>query len=330
MRGGPPQHKDGTQGEGSGNYEHKKGAPLEEDYTSPYPSVAAYGSVQEDYDRDQMEFIEEKYIQSGRFPSDGSAPQPEEEGNDDYDTEIDEWDEKNRELFKKDAGEHMKELLKDADVSIRMPMSAFAKFVSSDEFRSLHALSESEVNKKRDGDYGGWDDTELRTTSEENMFGSSLRTPPIYGYVKDSGDTSDYDTLVQYGPVELELKPSVRKRTYITFGDSLAENVDPEGNLQYETHLLPSQIDNPSYQSYRYDKYPERLFDLHSIDDFYNHPKVPNYVESQILGGIKLSDVKRVIIHPDSDSKGHGPKKDVPISAKTLAVLKKAGIEVVE
>ncbi|MBF6466019.1 hypothetical protein IU427_12625 [Nocardia beijingensis] len=86
-----------------------------------------------------------------------------------------------------------------------------------------------------------------RAHAEEEWFGPHVHdNPPVYGYVAVDGvrpsQVGMIDALseLNYGDNQIYLKPEVRSRTTITFGDSLVER----------ERAIPSPIDNPSEYSY--------------------------------------------------------------------------------
>ncbi|NQE69648.1 hypothetical protein NG2371_04114 [Nocardia gamkensis] len=86
-----------------------------------------------------------------------------------------------------------------------------------------------------------------RAHAEEEWFGPHVHdNPPVYGYVAVDGVRPSQDGMIDalselnYGDNQIYLKPEVRSRTTITFGDSLVER----------DLAIPSPVDNPSEYSY--------------------------------------------------------------------------------
>ncbi|MEU5759633.1 hypothetical protein [Nocardia sp. NPDC047648] len=86
-----------------------------------------------------------------------------------------------------------------------------------------------------------------RAHAEEEWFGPHVHdNPPVYGYVAVDGVRPSQPGLIDalselnYGDNQIYLKPEVRSRTTITFGDSLVER----------DLAIPSPVDNPSEYSY--------------------------------------------------------------------------------
>ncbi|MFI9410615.1 hypothetical protein [Nocardia gamkensis] len=86
-----------------------------------------------------------------------------------------------------------------------------------------------------------------RAHAEAEWFGPDVHdNPPVYGYVAVDGVRPSQDGMIDalselnYGDNQIYLKPEVRSRTTITFGDSLVER----------DLAIPSPVDNPSEYSY--------------------------------------------------------------------------------
>ncbi|WP_159842863.1 hypothetical protein [Nocardia sp. CY41] len=86
-----------------------------------------------------------------------------------------------------------------------------------------------------------------RAHAEAEWFGPDVHdNPPVYGYVAVDGVRPSQDGMIDalselnYGDNQIYLKPEVRSRTTITFGDSMVER----------ELAIPSPIDNPSEYSY--------------------------------------------------------------------------------
>jgi hypothetical protein len=153
----------------------------------------------------------------------------------------------------------------------------------------------AETNKSN-GHY----DAESRAAFEDKYFGKSGDT--IYGFMSNDGQATkagmvypsrgephQEDDVHQYGTARIQLKDDVRDRTSITAGDSWDYNkatvTQPESPI---VQTLPSALNNPSHQSILAtagDKYYETMSDPHTRLD---------YVEAQVHGGVKVSDIAKV------------------------------------
>lgn len=114
-----------------------------------------------------------------------------------------------------------------------------------------------------------------RTTYELMAFGISPTTTvgrPIYGYMGIGSRTAGF-----YGDVTFVLKEEVRRRTTVTFGDSL--------NYYIGNPIRPSDVPGAS---------PNRLMDAGTIFRYGELGEPPDYVEMQVHGGVTLDDVETV------------------------------------
>lgn len=118
---------------------------------------------------------------------------------------------------------------------------------------------------------------------------------PIYGAVQG---VLASDQLSSYGDVDLEVDPNVHARTTFTFGDSFAfsDERHPTG--------LAEPLNQPTWRAMtpatrRYLLDDTLLRELKEITPatargVLRYPRV-SYIEAQIHGGLKLSDVKRIV-----------------------------------
>lgn len=123
-----------------------------------------------------------------------------------------------------------------------------------------------------------------RVANEELQFGYPYDTPaeerPIYGIVSRHGGERAHE---QYGNAYFYLKPEVQSRTTVTSVDSLNRPVipGPFRNPGWRAALPPGYVDT----AVRVD------------DSLFNHRE---YVEAQVHGGVRLSDVARVELTRDN------------------------------
>jgi len=211
----------------------------------------------------------------------------------------------------KAAADKMFELVNDPDTDLRIRISPnkLQQLVEDGKYKTLHdVVAELDPDEEIPSDInGGWKDNGLRRTAEDGMLGED--SEPVYGYIYhpelgnymvDSSHTIK-DSLDSYGTLDLILKEDVRQRSTFTVGDSLAINADD--NLEFDPRLIPSRLDNPSGLSFPFkidDKHqtldPDVLFQANSVAE------LQTYVEAQILGGVKLSDIKSVLVRDDNIS----------------------------
>ena len=128
------------------------------------------------------------------------------------------------------------------------------------------------------GRSGGALNPDLRRKVEETGLGIPDDAPPeqrpIYGYI-----STDPWLAANYGSIEWQLKDTVKNRTTITLGDSLA---DFENGSMVGTPLLNPDIEGWGMRPVSYRRDGARRI---------------GYIEAQIQGQVTLEDVERVIVH---------------------------------
>lgn len=176
----------------------------------------------------------------------------------------------------------------ESEVVIRISPLKLSKMLEDGRYKTIHDLDRERKYEDESLDVGGWDNPAIRTEFEEDGF--DRESPePVYGYI-NYPDKPEWinDTLNAYGSIDVVLKPSVRKRTTLTIGDSLGNNVNE--NSEYKPIMNPSPIQNPSYRSIplaKNDDYIQKNLKDAIADS-------SEYIEAQILGGIKLSDIDHI------------------------------------
>lgn len=181
----------------------------------------------------------------------------------------------------KGATEQATKMLKNAGLYISATPAAFIKILDSGRFKSQFETGTS----------GGFLNPAFRRKVERRQLGFDTKTPdadrPIYGFVKDKlikSEAKKKSTF--YGEIDIELKPSIKRRATVTFGDSLNERA------------IGSSFDNvqvgslPDFMIRVLNKYKDISID-EAINKVYDD-KVPGYVEFQ-APNITLNDIK--IIH---------------------------------
>ncbi|MEK6840330.1 MAG: hypothetical protein AABX79_00025 [Nanoarchaeota archaeon] len=138
-----------------------------------------------------------------------------------------------------------------------------------------------------------------REEEEERLFGIPVgKMPekrPIYGYLSDdlNGNGSAFEEngeqqVDTYGTVAIKLKPSARKKTTFTVGDSLDINLGTIGN-----RTVPAFVDEPKAE-----------VELGDITDLEKPMKSileltrSGYTEAQIHG-VDISDIDEIVFHED-------------------------------
>jgi len=141
---------------------------------------------------------------------------------------------------------------------------------------------------------------EVRAEAEKQGLGYPESTlgyeRPVYGYISTGKKTVAHC----YGGVEFQLKDEVKNRTTYTFGDSFERF--KKGELVGSSMVRPERA----------------AWDLEAERYYNSGPDGIGYIETQIQGGLSLSDVSRIIIH--------ARKHDYP---QVVELAREKGIEVV-
>lgn len=186
-----------------------------------------------------------------------------------------------------------------------------------DEFVGIHIHNENLRKVMDDGRYktqfesgisGGMLDTDRRAMQEVAMFSLhpslSGEKRPVYGQIYTDGFSMDsWREAGQYGQTVLVLKKSNHERTSYTSGDSLGRTVQS------------SSMKTPSFHGG--DKKELGGTDMFGGSDL-------AYIEAQIHGGVKVSDISHIIIPSDG---GVGPdgfrkKYNIPSSIKIINIMR--------
>ena len=142
--------------------------------------------------------------------------------------------------------------------------------------------------------------------------------------------------LPQYGPVVFQLKPGVAKsRGCITFGDSLASenNITPTPILaphftSFDSRYLalifcylqgPGRVLKKKFESEFGE--PFRLTNVFKKDPFPIYWS-DRYIEVQILGGLRMEDISRIIVHRDITQVKYG--REINLTEKEIEALVRA------
>jgi hypothetical protein len=156
---------------------------------------------------------------------------------------------------------------KDMRVVVNVPPNVLSQILGDGRIKSQF---ETKTSK-------GILDTYARQTAETRMFGThpevSAKNRTIYGHVMNDGvDDNILKVAIHYGRVAIVLKKDVAERTTFTVGDSLMHG------------STPSRISEPKDSSF---------IDSDAM-----------YVEAQIHGQVKLSDIAYIVTGPDFISSG--------------------------
>lgn len=194
--------------------------------------------------------------------------------------------------------------LVDVPVSIAISPASLEKVLESGRFKTQFETGTS----------GGYLSTTKRATFEFQRMGVRRdivdEARPIYGYMQLSGIAGANSTLEQYGKVVVNLKPHVRKRTTVTGGDSMdndlpgspLENKDGKPDLQsssFRSIIGRRESIYPPDSKY-YD--PPNSFET-DIDWAHSEENSSDYIEAQIWGGVAVEDIDSVYDYGNKLSK---------------------------
>jgi hypothetical protein len=203
--------------------------------------------------------------------------------------------------YVKAADRQLASAMKDAEVRSRVTWDVLLRILSQKKMKNQF---ETETSR---GMYAPG----VRASVENHLFGiddpsaTHADEHPIYGYVVSPRDDRvvDQSWVGMYGDVVLRFKPSVRKRTTFTIGDSLGEE------------LAPSEVEKPGIESTFANV---DVLRANVLSDFLVSGDVgtpgATYIEAQIHGGITPDDIAEVSF----------PRRDArPVE---IAALEQAGI----
>ena len=190
---------------------------------------------------------------------------------------------KNQKITPKDVKDKLTEETKkwaeESHSFVRVPKGTLSKILKDERFKS-----QFESQKSR-----GAMNNSYRAQFEEQVFSypenMDVTKRPIYGYatkdkkgfsLTDEGDRLQHDPIGQYGKIRVKLKRGTRKRTTVTFADSLG---------QEDSHI-PTPLENPTHES-------QPVFDKYMLP-FLEGKNPGRYVELQVHGGVNLDDVEEI------------------------------------
>lgn len=123
---------------------------------------------------------------------------------------------------------------------------------------------------------------------------------PVYGYVT-LPDTPTPNGVASYGEFSVELKPGVRDRTTMTNGDSLGSYATPVPMTG--PRLTPLQVAGaeawfPVSNSSEFELMADPS-NGYTPESVYKAGTKLRYVEAQIVGGVRISDIARIHVRHD-------------------------------
>jgi hypothetical protein len=199
----------------------------------------------------------------------------------------------------------LEEELKNARVSVTVTPRILSNILADERFKT-----QFETGKSR-----GYNSTQARQDEELARFGYPTQMPadkrPVYGMIEVGGlRTPSERGNLQYGNVLVVLKPEVADRTTFSADDSLS-NYRPSAPLREPNTrgILSAFVEN-----------------THTADEIRSGEM---YLEAQVHGGVKLSDIGMVIFESGVQIENRSGDKVKTATAPSAALLKrleKAGI----
>lgn len=193
----------------------------------------------------------------------------------------------------------IKELVDNNPISIRRSAETSLKILKNGRFKTQFETKQS----------GGCYNPKYRMEAEEYGLGVppdiDVKQRPVYGYINNPQAYGELD-VSPYGPVEFVMKDEVKDRATITIGDSLGDFADTSSvGLPYKSDTFGLECITHS-QTYS-------LLREYGVDD---------YIEAQIQGGVKLSDIAKVVLHKSDEGYNKVNQEEIK------SYYEKAGIKV--
>jgi hypothetical protein len=219
------------------------------------------------------------------------------------------------------ADKDLKDFLDGAVPVMAFNEKGFAKFVKEGEAKNGFEAGTGGIKKGKSGYLEG------RRSGEEAVMGiSKLASPkerPVYAALEHPDRARSLqggpNQMAQYGGVQVVFNNSVKDRATFTIGDSL-DAARPRGIMASPVRD-PANPSSPRTQvqdiQYNGGLNSQRMSMTTSMDNGIRLPSA--YVEAQIHGGLRTSDIKEVRYY-----RGH----DIPPAARKA--LEKQGVRIVE
>ena len=174
----------------------------------------------------------------------------------------------------------MNKYLAENPVSVFVPETSLETILDEGKVKSIFEIDQSMKGKEY---------SEYRMAYEKVAFGYDQNLPkeirPVYGTVIEAANNNKAldDFGNTYGNAQIVLRDDIKSRTTYTLGDSL-DGVHRPTKLR-ESFPRTQQNFQAARASSRLDSVP----DLQRMNF--------DYIETQIHGGIKLSDIDKIVIH---------------------------------
>lgn len=224
------------------------------------------------------------------------------------------------------AKSDLKEFLDGSDVVMAFNPKGFSRFISEGEAKNGFHSDTGGIKVGKGGYLDG------RRRGESNVLGipssADAEDRPVYAALEHPDRAKSLqggsgNQMSNYGGIQVVFNPSVKDRATFTVGDSLDYN-SPR-------RIMASPVRDPAAPVRTEGKGKDKNVDLkigperHSgnmeiVSGYEGDTRVtPSYVEAQIHGGLKASDIKEVRYY-----RGH----DIPSSTRRL--LEEQGVKIVE
>lgn len=189
------------------------------------------------------------------------------------------------------GSEDLKQYMANAKVAIQVKDTPLDRLISNERFKNRFEGGVHGVGKGN----RGYNDA--RKAGEEELFGipkdADGSARPNYGYLEhpDRLSSTGGDIGMSYGTNQIVLRDDVKARTTFTVGDSL------DDRRHYNSR--PAAVNNPQVQAAIDDKDPVVSVGRYTDDwkvEVGDRRATPRYIEAQVFGQIKLSDIEEIRI----------------------------------
>jgi len=219
------------------------------------------------------------------------------------------------EEYQKASAQAIKDYVAKGDivVSVLTPEKNLLSILNSGEIQNGYVSGKSErIYAGRLGETG-----DVRMRVENEAFGLTNKSPlserPIYGFVDPKGLEDD---PVGYGQAKIVLNPDVKERSTVTLGDSLDNHSNSEAAFKYATAPLLASDPNPKDIFY---PLPQQSIPdlLPKFGTDFQSGLATEYIEAQIHGGLKTSDIARVDFYAEPSPEVAAALKEKNIPYRT-------------
>ena len=199
---------------------------------------------------------------------------------------------RNFEEYQKASAQAIKDFVARGDIalSIQTPAQNLLHILDSGEIQNGY------VSGKSDRPYAAKLGTkgDLRMKMENEAFGLTKQSPlserPVYGFVDQKGLKDD---PMMYGNAKIVLNPDVKERTTVTLGDSLDTSLSG-WKAKFASTTAPLLASDPNPKDIFYPASSEMAVPKLLANPEQLSGSIGGYVEAQIHGGLKTSDIARV------------------------------------